>query len=186
MSVIEDGKGRGFKAAVDSDNDLQTKSVISTINNHANVEHQDAYLYYADMTPTASGSVCTYIKNTDQTKNLIVDWYRVWTGTDAEALDLYFNPVGTPTSTTTIVPKNMNLGSKKEPTGDFFSGNSIGGLVGSGIVDRVRLAGNGEDVISSWPGNIILTPGSSMMLTALTGGFSTEVTISFYYDNLPE
>lgn len=181
---IRDGKGKGFLAGIDHHQHLMVNAFGISENHFINLEEKQSFLYYSDITPSGAGSVCSFIKNTAPDKIMVVNWYRIWSGANAEALDVHINPTGTPASTTEIVPSNLNLGSQAEPEGDFFEGTGITGITLGAIVDRIRLAGNGEDVISGWRGDIILPQGSSLALAALNGALPLEITISFYYKHI--
>ena len=182
MSVIEDGTGKGFKAKVDSENALVVRARTHSLNSHVNAHFEQAYIYYSDVIPSASGSVCFYAKNTNSDNFMVIDALKIWSES-AEALDVYLNPRGTPGSTTEVIPVNMNLGSKKQAVGEFYEGTGMTGLEGSGIATRFRLAGTGAPSILNFPSDIVIPSGGSLMMTALTGSIPVEITISFYYDS---
>ena len=178
---IKDGKGTGYLAEVDNRHRLNTRAVTETENKFVNAEDEESFLYYSDITPTGAGDIFLYLKNTDS-KDLIVNWYRVWSGTTAEAIDIYVGMTGTPTNTTAIVPHNMNVTSANTATGLFYESVDMGGLSGGTLMDRIRLSGDGKDVIDSYPGDIVIKSGGVMTLVALTGAIALEVTLSFYYN----
>jgi hypothetical protein len=177
---IKDGTGNSISAKVDAEYRLHTRSTTESENHYVNTNKEEAYLYYSDITPTGAGSICCYVKNTSD-KDLVLNWYRIWSGTTAEAIDIYIGSTGTPASTTTIIPSNMNITSKNSAEGSFFEGVGITGLSGGTLLDRLRLSGDGNDVLGEYPGDIILQKGGVMTLQALTGAIALEITLSFYY-----
>lgn len=180
---IKDGTGSGSLAKVDNSNRLATSSIVQTENHRINREG-NAYVVYADITPTGAGDTFMYIKNTSNDSDMIINWYRIWSGTNADAIDIYLNEEGTPAGTTVITPVNSNAGSSNQADGEFYEGVNITGLSGGLLFDRLRLAGNGEDVLGEYPGDIVLKKGNVLTLRALTGTFPLEVTLSFFYDNI--
>ena len=177
---LKDGTGKGYLAEVDSRHRLHTRSITETENKYINLLDAESYLYYSDITPTGAGDVFCYVKNTGD-KDLILNWYRIWSGTSAEAIDIYVGMTGTPSGTTTITPTNMNITSSNIAAGEFYEGVDITGLSGGTFVDRLRLSGDGNDVTTGYPGDIIIKKGGILTLQALNGAIALEVTLSFYY-----
>jgi len=183
MSVtkIQNGTGDGNLAKVDSKNRLHTRSTTETENHSINTHEEESYIVYTDITPTGAGSQFMYIKNTSDTKDMVIDWYRVWSGASAEAIDIIINPVGTVGTTTTITPNNANITSKNEAAGDFYESVGFTGLTNGATFDRLRMSGDGKDVLDEYPGGIIVKKGGVIVLEAVTGAIALEVTLSFYY-----
>lgn len=180
---IKDGRGRGNLMGVNSDQQGETAAVSESLYAYINRVKQNAFMYYSDITPSGSGSIFCYIANTS-TLNLIIVEMRCWTGTSAEAFDIYFNRVGTPAGGASIVPLNTNLGSGKAAVGTFLEGASITGLTGGRLFDRLRFPGDGADWKAFWPGQITLPPGASMAIQALNGAIAVEISISFFYQEI--
>jgi hypothetical protein len=178
--MIKDGTGAGFLAEVTAQNRLSVTAVTETENKDINERTGGSYLLYIDITPTGALDNCLYMKNTSA-DNMFINWYRVWSGTNADAIDIYRNMVGTPAGTTIVTPVNMNFGSNDSATGDFYEGVDITGLSGGNLLDRLRLSGDGKDVVDGYPGDIIVPRGSNISFQAVTGTFPLEITISFYY-----
>lgn len=177
--IIRDGRGRGHLMGVNSDQQAESASTTETLYAYINRVKQQAYMCYLDITPAGAGNTFGYFKNTSA-KNLIVVEMRIWTSA-AEAIDIYFNRVGTPTGGTTITPVNTNLGPREVAEGTFLKGVNIGGLSSGAFFDRLRFPGDDEDHKAFWPGQIIMPTGANFILQALNGAISTEVSISFFY-----
>jgi len=180
---IKDGRGSGQLAQVDTEGRMHTYATSEPEELHANRLNADHYISYVDITPTADGDYFYYIKN-NNTLDMIISWYRIWTASSAEAIDLIRNPVGTPTGTTNLTPVNMNFGSNKTATADVYEGVDLGGLSGGTTLDRLRISGDGKDVVDSYQGGIILPQGSVLACTVVNGAIPVEFTCSFYYTQL--
>lgn len=177
---IDDGKGGGNVAEVTSDNKLSVDAIQNDFNHFAN-QKGDSFIVYSDITPTGAGDQFMYIKN-DSTKDMVITWYRAWTASgNPEAIDIYANMVGTPGGTTALTPGNLNLGSAKAATGEFYEGVDLTGLSGGVLLDRLRVLG-GEDVFDKWEGGIILPKGTNIVAQALSGSIAIELTFGFYYE----
>jgi len=183
LSTIKDGRGTGRLLKVDSEGRAHTFSVTEREEQHTNRLNQDAYISFVALTPTGAGDVFYYIKNTD-TRDMILSWYRIWAVAGAEAIDIYKNPAGTPTNTTAITPVSANFASKKAASVANYESVNMGGLSGATLVDRLRLSGDGNDVVENYPGGLILPQGASFCAQALNGAVPIEFTISFYYTKL--
>ena len=177
---IQDGTGSARTAEVDDRNRVAVRATTTSENHEVNIDDEEAYLYYTGITPGGVGNVFGYLKNTSE-KDMVINWYRIWSGTSAEAIDIYTGSSGTPTGTTVSAPSNMNITSKNEAKGLFYEGTNIGGLTGGVIFDRLRLAGDGKDVLDTYPGDIIIKKGGVIHLQAVNGSIAIEVTLSFYY-----
>jgi hypothetical protein len=180
VDMIKDGTGAGFLAEVTAQNRLSVTAITETENKDINDRTQESYLLYIDITPTGALDNFMYVKNTSD-DNMFINWYRVWTESTNEAIDLYRGMTGVPSGTTTVTPVNMNFGSSNTATGDFYEGVDITNLTGGTLLDRLRISGDGKDVVDGYPGDIIIPKGGSMVLQALTGAIPLEVTLSFYY-----
>jgi len=180
---IKDGQGTGRLAKVDSEGRMHTYATTEPEELHANRLNGDHYISYVDITPTADGDYFYYIKNT-HTLDMIVNWYRVWTASSAEAIDLIRNPVGTPGNTTTLTPVNMNFGSNKTATAQVYESVDMSGLSGGSTLDRLRISGDGKDVVDIYNGGIILPQGAALGATVVNGAIPIEFTVSFYFTKL--
>lgn len=181
--VIKDGVGTGSLQKVDAENRAWTFAVSEAEEQHTNRLNQDAYIVYADVTPTADNDIFFYMQNTD-TRDMIIQWYRIWTASSAEAIDLYRGQTGTPVGGSAANVSNANFGSTKTPIGTFQEGVDITGVSGGAIFDRLRISGDGNDVVERYPGGIILPQGAVLTAQALNGAIALEFTLSFYYTKL--
>lgn len=166
---------------VNANGQMEVHAIQETESEYINSHFQESYLVYADVTPTGAGDVFCYIKNTHATKILELDWYRIWTADTAEAIDVCFAPTGTPTNTTVIAPVNSTVGSDNEAAGLFYESVDMGGLSVATLYDRLRISGDGKDVVENYPGKIILPKSQAVCFKALNGAIPLEFTVSFHY-----
>ena len=181
---IENGIGSGaFGAEVDSNNDLHVLATVVSENHSINRKTGQSYFVYTDITPTAADDVFLYIQNNSPTKDLVVDWYRVWTASGSpEAIDVYVRDTGTPAGTTPLSGVNRNLKSGNVADATLYEGVDITGLSGGEQFDRIRIGG-GSDVVEEFRGGIILGQNDVVVLRAVTGGIALEATIAFYFED---
>lgn len=123
---IEDGKGRGNIAAVNSRQRLLTIGNINTGSHYASLEDGRCFNVVSEDDDAAAGDFILYIKNDSTERLLIVDVVRV----QAENAVTWkvWQVTGTATGGTTLTPKNMNLGSGISAVGTFLGNSAVGGL----------------------------------------------------------
>jgi len=185
--LIDDGTGKGNRAKVDDENRLHVDGIAISPEHHANHCHGEAYTMDIDGIQTDGANYwLAIIKNTDDVDmhiSGIVGF--VPSFKNDQIYEAYLG--GTfvyATNGTAVVPTNMNAGSGKSATGEFYVND------GSGNITTV-VAGDivGRFVFGTTPiewaayGRWILPKNQCFMLWSnlaekLTG------TISFYYHNL--
>jgi hypothetical protein len=178
--IIEDATGSGWTAKVTKESELIVLAHTVSQNHEINHEKQESYVLYSDLTSGGAGNTVLYIKNTDTTNDIVVNWYRFWSGASAEAIDIIFGQTGTAVGTA-VTPTNMTVGSGTTAIGTFLEGTDITGLSGGVQMDRIRLSGDGKDVVGNYPGDIIIPRNGSISLQTVDGSIATEISLSFYY-----
>ena len=184
--MIRDGKGRGFLAAVNSDNQLVTRA--TDVEQRLASALDDNYFEATTGKVTLANDTETgliYLKNTNTLGFVIVidrvfcdTWTStVGTGNDG-TLRYYINP--TITGGTTITPTNTDFGSTAAPVGTFSrSLTTISGTAWwtSYMTDKSSVALE--------EGRIVIPNGSSFAISvaAPTSNTSMDVSINvaFYY-----
>jgi hypothetical protein len=178
-STIKDGIGTGKLLRIDAKNRMRG-FVTTEREEQSNNRLGDAYVAYLELTPTGANDNFFWMKNTD-TRDLIVNWYRVWCAS-AEAIDIHRNPIGTPAGGSTATPINANFGSSKTADIEAYSGVNITGLTTTArTIDRLRISGDGKDVVDEWPGGLVIPQGGIICASALNGALPIEVTFSFFF-----
>jgi len=109
---IQNGRGNGdFRAGVDVDGRVFTKSIVVHDDNNAN-EFGLSWTFTFSVTTTGTDNVIFYVKNTGNDELELTD-IRIFSD---QANDYDFAEVtGTPSGGTAITPANKNLGSAKTP-----------------------------------------------------------------------
>ena len=121
------------------------------------------------------------MKNISTDTDLIIDWYRLYCGSN-EGFDFFVNQDGVPGgSPTALTPVNLNLSSGNSAPGIFYEDPDITGLDVGDHVDRVHVLAN-VDSKARIPGAIRLTQNTIFTIQALTGGLPVEATIGFHFE----
>jgi len=183
LTTLKDGRGTGQTAKIDTEGRIHTYATTENEELHVNRHNSEHFITYVDITPTGANDYFFYLKNT-HTLDLIINWYRIWTESAAEAIDLIRNPAGTPGNTTQLTPLNMHFGSNKSATVENYESVNMSGLSGGSTLDRLRISGDGKDVVDSYEGGIILPQGTSIGARVVNGAIPLEFTASFYYTRL--
>jgi len=179
---IKDGKGRGYYAGVNNDNQLMTRSTILEQRLESSIDGN----YYEATTGeiTITGSLETpmiYIKNddTDSNNRIIIDrvFYDVWestSGSGGGTLEYYTNP--TITGGTDIIPVNSNFGDGGTMVGTFKKSMTTQ-VSGSG--DQwwwAYVAQGSSNVVEE--GRIVIPPGYSFGINYIPPSGNTNQKIS--------
>jgi hypothetical protein len=115
--IIEDGKGTGYKAAIDNENFLQTKAVTETLLSHSSHRNQSAFGISTPMrTLTITGGRILFIKNLSLLNFHITDFWFNWNGGSNNFNrpcygELIFGDTQPDTNITTGGAGNLNLSS---------------------------------------------------------------------------
>jgi hypothetical protein len=115
--LIKDGRGSGYKAAVDNENRLMTRSVTTSVEHNHNILHGSAYNMVFSVTPSASDAPFLYIKNTDS-YNLVLSGINIRSSID-NVITLNLGDTGSLIDGVDIVPSSLNASSKRTPVGVF-------------------------------------------------------------------
>ena len=137
--TIEDGKGRGFTAAVNSEQELATRSVVVALTHHINEESGKVWsVPFEDLNPAGDDDYVVYIKNTG-TKDLHVIGVEVSCDTAASQVEIHA-VTGTSVGGSNITPVSRTVGSSSTPTATIESGTDITGLTTAGTLYLIQCA----------------------------------------------
>ena len=178
---IQNGDGDKRYMAVDAQHRAQVFSTTISEGDYVNEENHESYIMFTNITPTGANDWFWWMKNTHATDVMVLDWYRVWTASSAEAIDLHFNPIGTPTNTTALTPVNSTVGNENTAAVELYESVDMGGLSGGTQYDRLRINGDGKDVVDRFPSKIVIPKSGIVGCTALNGAIPIELTFSFHY-----
>jgi len=177
---LEDGKGRGFEVAIESDNHLQTDSVVQTKVEHLSEEKGDSYMWASgSYDPMVGNDTILLVQNTSDTQNLHIN--RIWLSTAVDTrVTIHLVTVALTPAGTAIVGTNMNTNSSRVAAAIAKrdeTNNSIGSIIWSGEI--YALSGPYEVVIA---GAVILGKNKSIGVDYVVDPTACDVTIMGYYD----
>lgn len=129
--LIDDGKGKGYKAEVDDENKLHVQAIADVGQFHTNHDHGTAYTMDIDnVVVNGDGYNFLYIQNTDD-DDLIVTSITLWVATakdDANVEAYIGHTLTSVANNTSIVPSNLNAGSGQSASGVFYVNDGVGNL----------------------------------------------------------
>jgi hypothetical protein len=182
--LIEDGKGRGYKTAVDSENRAETSSVTRSTAHHSNMHEGQAYHALFDQSPTANNDCIFYMVNSHTTDRIVVEG--VWLSVDA-ACEVYFkaNDKGTRNSATAVTPVNCNFGSGNAAEGTFEQGVDLDGgaatLTGGTEFERYVFTAGLRSTYFRFDHDIIIPRNQTMTIWCTSSAATVNGTVVFNY-----
>lgn len=188
--LIEDGTGSGRTAAVNSDNRLEVVAVTASTEHNTN--HADGLAFNVLFEQTPSGAdpsagdlyeeTCIfYLKNTsdiDMTSEGIL--FRLAGSGLSDSIEIRGGNIGDPIGETTVIPANLNLGSGNSATGIFSSGNSITGLTGGTVLQRMYIE-SGHSTYFNFDQDIIIPRNRIITIWSMTPVDEISITLSINY-----
>jgi len=172
MDILEDGKGSGYKAEVDSDNRLSVMSVGASVASSEALSRGGAFVLpsgFLSLTTTGSFNGIFYIKNTSPTKNLFIGKIRTCGDTAGSVqVKLLRNPTaGTLISDANDATKlTSNFGRNDIFEGDAYVASSDGKTVTDGADYSQYIQKTAGHSIQDYEGAIVLPNGSSIAMVA--------------------
>jgi hypothetical protein len=185
--LIEDGKGTGYKAEVDSQNRLRTAAKTVSDEHAANHDEGLAYQLAFSQSPDASLDCIAYILNSDD-KDMVIEGIRVGIDGATAGDSMYFKlgDTGTRNSATALTPVNVNAGSGNTASGTFEKGANLNDGTLSGGVEFDRFwFGDSTDVFSAnhnFEMDVVLPKNTALTIWIQGSGTGTYyITLPFYY-----
>ena len=179
---INDGKGTGYTAEVNSANQLETRSVSQNRAEWENHNHAKAFAFFFSQAAgdAAATEYLGYIKN-DSDDDMVVDEISV----HATAADSIYvvQVTGTAAGGTAVVPKNMNLGSGLTASCTTMKHTNITGLTQSGTrLLNFNLAAAGFIVRTPYPSILMPKNTAIAVVTSTDQAQTLSVNIMFHYE----
>ncbi len=178
--LVEDGKGRGFSAAVDGKNRLEVHAqdddrteVVTT--------GKAWSISFDGTTPTDADDYFLYIANSSTDTYILTDFRIFSTANTVVEVRKVTNitTVGY-TSEVPIIPVSRNLGSATTPSGTFSSDANITNLINGGVLFYIKLVAGVYTQMKTSAG-ILIPPGTSVALLSDTGaGPVIQGTVSLF------
>ena len=186
---IEDGKGSGNRAEVNSEGYIHVKAITET--QEAHISHDDGRTFFLSSgasnhvthTATAAGGYLLYIKNNSTTHKLFIEKIMLVTGAAAVSFALMKKPtLGTITNHNTMTPINTNFGSGNVADATAYTwnetGNGMGGLT-SGTTMFTATPNVGASILPI-DSSIILTTNDSIGIKVF-GAAEVSASMRFYF-----
>jgi hypothetical protein len=180
--LIEDGKGTGRKAEVNSENMLVTRSVTESHLSHVADDEGIAYIITVDDVGPVAGEYTLYIKNTNSSDVFVVDCMTL-NNVDADVVWKIHQVTGTAAGASVLTPINTNLSSGN--TADMTVRGGAGGVTGLTSVNVLNTTFGGSansNVCIDLRGAIILGHQNAIAVEydAGTGG-AVSITLLGHY-----
>lgn len=175
---IEDGKGTGYKAAVNSENEIEVRAQVTGRAEWVCHNKEQAYaMYFSQAQANSGGNECLgYIKNTSD-DDLVIDEISLYT---TAADHIYISKVtGTAAGGSAITPVNLNIGSGKTAPCTTMQHTAITGLTDAGRLVHIYLAANGM-VVREMETSILIRKNSAIALYVTTQQVNT-VKANFWF-----
>ena len=185
--LIEDGKGRGYKAGVDEENMIIVNSMEITLRHHINHEHGLLFSMPFNDASAAAGADDTllYILNSSDLDMII---FGLMFGSDT-ANTWYLKTGVTPTATTggnitVVTPTNLNAGSGLAAEGTFLTDDGDTMILTGGNETHRWIGEAAKSIEINLLGDVILKKNDTIGLFKVTAGVDTFVGhVIFGYHN---
>jgi hypothetical protein len=172
---IEDGKGGGYTAEVNSSNQLQTIAEVHELQHHESAQHGNAFQVIGSMTPASGTNNVLYLENEHTTLEFAISYIRVQVvdlsgGTTIPSANTYFQFGFENTYTSggdTTTPVNMNNASSKvADVTAYTNGPTLGGSFTE--IDRWYVKADGEMMVFNKHGSIIMPKNKAFIVRLVT------------------
>ena len=177
--IIEDGKGTGTTAKVNSENMLETKCVGVDFEQHINEDHGQAYSAGIQQTPTAAGDCFAYITNNSD-GDMIVSALMLAAASD-EYVVVKLGDTGTAIGGDTVTPGNRNAGSGNEADVTAEQGVDITGLSGGTGVMRIFLDGGVSSKKYDICSCLIIPKNKTISFYCVTGAIQITMGVAMFF-----
>lgn len=177
--LIEDGKGRGYKASVTPENKLDICAVTRTIDLYCSQVNGESYSLVISQTPTGAGDCFCYIKNNDD-KDMVISSIKLYAAT-SEIFEIKLGDTGTPAGGATATPVNRKAGCGNVAEVTAEDGNDITGLSGGDVVEAIAVKGGETAMRYEWLSGLIVPKNHTLTLYAVTGAIAVRVTLSMHF-----
>ena len=182
--ILEDGRGSGRTAGIDSDNRLSVNAITQSTEHHANHIGGKAFSVNFSATPTGAGDCFLYIKNTSE-DDMTIEGFSLWLVAD-EYVDIKINDIGTPVGGTDITSVNLNSASGLLATGTFQAGNDITGLSAGSTAYRIYHASSTGSTGHNFEQDIILKRNGVLTIYCQTGTTALAGYVNFNYHTIQD
>ena len=139
--MIEDGKGSGFKAQVNDENQVETSAVCIDMVEHKNKDHHVLWYLPLDAVAPSGATKFFYLGNSAGQFNVVISKIRL--SSTVAGIFRFLKVTGTPAGGTAVAPTSLFLSSMQIPAdGVFQSGVSITGLTDAALLMPLYVPAN--------------------------------------------
>jgi len=147
--LIDDGKGRGYKAEVDSENRLRVISINQSLPAHVSEEEGETYSWTAVSADINTGDTALLVCNNSTSKKLLIEKIYVW-GDVAAQFKIHIPSYPT-LAGTGVVGVNLNSVSGNAADASAYADETGNTFAATNVITTVRntyyVRGNGDDLV---------------------------------------
>jgi hypothetical protein len=187
--TIKDNTGKGYGLKVDSKNRMSTKTMSLSQQYVISNEEERAFQLVSEKAIAASEIKLLLLKNTSDTRDLVVSYIRLETiGAAAANVNAYwtiYTGGDYASGGTATTPINMNVGSAIAAEGIFYDATASS-IVTSGtqnVIDKTWEANT--QIVYNQEGSLILPKNACLTIswTGSTAAGTARTRVSFYYND---
>lgn len=172
--MVKDGKGRGTSAGVNKRNQLE---ILSFAHNGAvdyNVNGR-SFATYVEVTPGGAGQEFLYLGNTG---SVDIRLHQIrGSAASAETVNVYVGATSTVSGGTAGTPRGLNRGRVTAAEVDYQTGTNITSTDSNAVqLGTLGLTTALKVDTFEFPTEIILSPGTALILNVVTGSVAIKVT----------
>lgn len=187
--TIKDNTGKGYGLKVDSKNRASTKTMSLSQQYVISNEEERAFQVSSEKAIAASEIKLLLLKNTSDTRDLVVSYIRLETiGAAASNVNAYWTVYtggDYASGGTAVTPVNMHVGSAINAEGSFYDATAST-IVTSGTLNAIDKTWIANDNITyNKQGSLILPKNSCLTIswTGSTAAGTARARVSFYYND---
>ena len=179
---LQDGTGKNYWARINSNNQLETSSVIVTEEHYVNHVYGKAFNILWDFSvSTGNDRAAIYVKNTGIT-TIVFEGFNYQGSADMEFY-AHWDTDGTPVGGTPMVIGNLNAGSADLLNVTALTGDGMTGLSGGRLFYRGKVMGSQQSQFANFDADLILPPQHNLTVyVSSSAGFSLMGFLVCYED----
>lgn len=177
MSIIEDGKGRGFVASVSSSNRLNSSTKANPRIYYISRDDGQAFSFTSEYSAT-SGDYVIYLKNTNADKQIVISG--IWLSSDNNAKWCIDKVSGT-ASGTEITGRSLNFTKNNLSDSTSIGDNAVSGLTKTFSVAPLRGMGFTTNPVD-FKETLILGNGDAIAVKYTGTSGDISATIGMYFE----
>lgn len=176
--IIEDGKGRGFKASVSSTNRLNASSKSNPRIYYISRDDGQAFTYESEYNAT-SGDYVICIKNTNSTKNMIISG--AWLSSDNNS-KWQIEKVSGVASGTAIIGRSLNLTKNNKSDAEALGNDPVSGITKLYNLSTVRSPAL-TTAAMDFKETLILGDGDELAIRYIGDAGEISVIVGIYFES---